>query len=232
MDSTPIGSLPPDQCILSFSVTDTGCGIAESELASIFAEFETSQSSHGSGLGLYISAAFADMLGGALHCRSTEGQDAEFKLTLPVQLVDPARVVDESTPSAASEGDGIVLVVDDNNSVATTMVRLLKHLGYESRHARTWAAAEPVLNSGVDFVLLDLRMPEITGFEFLSRIRQLNLSVQPHVVAVTGDATSTTRQQVANSDFDGFLAKPFSLAVLGETLSTLAARPVLEDASP
>ena len=231
ISGTKGATLRPDQCLLVFSVTDTGCGIPASQLASIFAEFRSSQTRQGTGLGLYIASAFTALLGGELSCRSTEGRDAVFEVTLPVTLVQKVPV--DPTPRAAEPqaSQGVVLVIDDNEQVATAVTRLLRHLGHESHHVQTWGDAVPILQSGVDLVLMDLRMPEISGFECLTKIRRLDLTPEPRVIAMTGDATSTTRQQAADSGFDGFLAKPFTLKSLREALDEMKAERVTANES-
>ena len=69
-------------------------------------------------------------------------------------------------------------------------------------------------------MILDLRMPDISGHEFLRRIRELSIDPTPVVFAVSGDATIDTERQVRESGFDGFLAKPFAVTTLQRLIAS------------
>lgn len=211
---------PGQNVRIQFTVEDTGTGIPESQLQSIFAEFEGSQLRSGSGLGLYISSAFASRMGGELTCESSLGQGSKFTLTVPVRIGDePPQRDDSGAPDMKSTVTA--LVVDDQQQVGKITAKLLLKLQCNAKWVEDWQSAEPILRRGVDIVLLDLRMPEMSGYEFLSQIRELSISKQPIVFAMTGDATKDTETKVTKAGFDGLLTKPFSKDSLGKVISSL-----------
>lgn len=203
-----------DRRTLRFEVDDSGTGIPAAQLETIFAEFEGTQQRSGSGLGLFISSAFASRLGGTLNCESEVGRGSRFELIVPLGVAEVPEIELRQVTNHHVNQQTQTLIIDDQPQVAIVVEKLVRRLGHESSWVMRWSDAEPILRDGIDVVLLDLRMPELSGHEILSRIRKLKLSKEPRVFAVSGDATTETRQQVEQAGFDGFLAKPFSLESL------------------
>lgn len=103
-----------------------------------------------------------------------------------------------------------ILIVDDEAANRWVLRTLLEHSGFSVDEATNWTGVlEALSSSDVDVVLLDLRMPEVDGYEMARRIRDAQLDEQPRILAVSGDATEETRRRVLRSGFDDFCPKPF-----------------------
>jgi CheY-like chemotaxis protein len=114
-----------------------------------------------------------------------------------------------------------ILLVDDNQSATHMMGRLLAKLGQEVRTADSAIAALDQLPSfGPDFVISDIAMPGMSGYDLARRICELELSKRPYLVAITGYGQESDRQEALAAGFDKHLTKPVGVTVLEELLRT------------
>lgn len=216
-----VGRDSAGELMLNFAVTDTGCGMNTAAQASVFDQYETHSTESGTGLGLYISKAFVQCMGGEIACSSEPQKGTQFTVRIPAQPATGSHNSKTTAPVLGKQPLN-VLVIDDEAQNRETVVMLLELMGHGSTAVATWTEAEVALQAAnVDVVLLDLRMPEMNGYEMIQHIRGLELKTRPAVFAMTGDATSANRQQTAASGFDGFLAKPFTIANVSELLQQL-----------
>jgi signal transduction histidine kinase len=144
---------------LRFSVADTGPGISESALPTLFAPDRTLGSDErrgkGSGLGLAIVRTLLDLLGGTIDVSSRMGKGTTFTLEIPAQPVAAAE-----SHEATEEPTGRVLVVDDREDVLDALASVIDELGFECDRAGSAAAAADLLTTRhYDTVLFDLDMP-------------------------------------------------------------------------
>ncbi|MFZ1872701.1 MAG: ATP-binding protein, partial [Chania sp.] len=156
--------------MLTFSITDTGIGIAEDKQAIIFESFSQADSSTtrkygGTGLGLTISARLVAMMGGKLQVSSQPGHGSCFYFSLPAKAnvdASPARIT-IALPKALVGMP--VLVVDDNETNLRLLFDMLRNMGFKPHTVNSGKAALDVLNSGQRFplILLDSQMPEMDG---------------------------------------------------------------------
>lgn len=190
---------------LTLVVEDTGVGIEHLDRVMLPFEqdnAEISQRYGGTGLGLSISKALCEALEGSLTLESVVGQGT----TATAMVVAPA------LPSRSLR----VLLIEDNPVNARVALRMLATLG----HQTAWVErAEDALNGdlSVDVVLLDLRLPGLSGTDALDALRGVRRDVP--VIAVTANAEE--RETCMRAGMNGFLAKPFRLAALEATLSVL-----------
>jgi signal transduction histidine kinase/CheY-like chemotaxis protein/HPt (histidine-containing phosphotransfer) domain-containing protein len=219
---------PGETRMLRFVVADTGIGIAEEKLDSIFRPFTQSDGSvarryGGSGLGLAICRSLVERLGGEIGVDSRLGEGSRFYFTMPFEAVGGAVALrrdggqDETAPLRALD----VLVVEDNEVNAMVASGLLQRAGHRATVASTGRAALARMAEGCpDLVLMDLRLPDFDGLEVTRRIRAL---ADPAKAAVPIVALSA---QVVKADIDAclaagmndFLGKPFRLERLEATL--------------
>lgn len=178
----------PDQITLCFSVSDTGIGIPQEKLNTIFDRFTQADSSTtrrygGSGLGLTISRHLVNMMGGSLWVESQIGVGSTFFFTANFKVGSSGAVKAQEQPCSDQKGpylwtlEGLkVLVVDDNSTNRLILGEILKSWGMKITEAesgpdglteleRAKAAGEPY-----GLVLLDCRMPEMDGFQVAERI--------------------------------------------------------------
>lgn len=162
--------------LCSLEVTDTGIGIAPEDHDLVFQEFSQVASllqfrAKGTGLGLPLSRRLAELLGGALTLRSTPGAGSAFTLCIPVslgQMPSPAPA-DVSQPGQPRS----VLLIDDEETSRYVLRQMLGGLGPLQVHeAETGAEGLRLAQSWrPDAVLLDLRLPDVDGFDVMDRLR-------------------------------------------------------------
>jgi PAS domain S-box-containing protein len=203
--------------MLRFSVSDTGPGIAESDIARLFEPFTQLSQPHptaaGTGLGLAISRSLVEKMGGKLQVESKVGWGSRFWFEVPLPAVASAPVaVTASRRVTGYEGPRRrVLVVDDNAANRGVLVAMLAPLGFEVTEV---ASGEAAVASGererFDLVLMDLRLPGgIDGLETTRRLRALGATTPTKVVAVSASAYDIDRRECFAAGCDDFLAKPF-----------------------
>jgi len=169
-----------DESMIEFRVTDTGIGISQADLLLIFQEFRQldqgpDRKQEGTGLGLALTKRFAELHGGTVSVESIEGAGSTFTLRLPVEP-PPAKEepIPEPLPGALVDpARPLVLVVEDNPQASELLARYLDTGGFRVEIARTGTEAlikaselKPVA------VTLDILLPEIDGWEVLTRLKQ------------------------------------------------------------
>lgn len=198
---------------LMICVSDTGRGIHEQDAALLFEPFyqkKYSDQLQGTGLGLPISKKYAQLLGGDLYLNSTIGIGSEFCLTVPLVLDDS---LSSSTHSNEEWGDDEtlgkdILVIEDTPAQQEILKELLLIAGCRVDVATTgMMALEMVRNHHYDLVLLDIRLPDTTGFKVATELKRSRSC--PTIIFLSANAFEDDRQQAYAAGADGFLAKPF-----------------------
>ena len=118
-----------------------------------------------------------------------------------------------------------MLVVDDHEDGATSMCRLLRVLGYDTRQASDGLAGlDAAAEFRPDVVLLDIAMPKLNGYEVARRLRAEPWGKQMLLIAVTGWGQESDKQRASDAGFDCHLTKPVAVdAMLTRALSSVAA---------
>jgi PAS domain S-box-containing protein len=214
---------------LLIKVTDTGIGIPENMLENIFEKFTQADSSitrryGGSGLGLTISKAIVEKMGGNISVQSQLGKGTSFIIELPLVSVisseDQETLEISSSIKEAVNRD--VLLVEDyepNILVASTM---LENLGFNYDIARNGIEAlRAFAKRNYDVILMDIQMPDFDGLEATRRIRQIEtihgISRTP-IVAVTAHVREQDKAACLEAGMDDFLPKPFDSMHLGQKI--------------
>ena len=212
---------------LTCAVRDTGIGIGEDRLESMFVAFAQADSSisrryGGTGLGLPIARTLAERMGGTLQAQSQEGQGSLFTLEMPLalSLQSLARPAPAPTTGACDDGTGHrVLLVEDNPVNQTVIEAMLRSLGYDVDVVSDGAeAVERVRERLYSAVLMDCRLPVLDGYGASRQIRQIPGRAELPIIALTANALLGDRDTCLDAGMNDYLAKPFKRADLQQVL--------------
>jgi PAS domain S-box-containing protein len=214
--------------LLTFTVEDTGVGIAGAELDRVFEPFGQTESGMtartGTGLGMPIARDFARMLGGDLTVASELGVGTTFVLTLDVPLgarADLSRKKEVAGVVRLAPGrpPPRVLVVDDEEDNRVVLVELLTSAGFVVTVAADgFEALERFAAERPDFVFMDVKMPRMDGLEAIRRIRQRPDGAKVPIVALSASVYEQDSDSVVSQGANGFIAKPFREHQIWEAL--------------
>jgi len=212
-----------------FSVTDTGIGISEDKLASIFERFtqadtDTTRKYGGTGLGLSISKLLIELQKGSISVESRLNEGSTFHFTLPfrksMQQVTAQVEIKPIQPISTSRLK--VLLVEDNVLNQRLATRVLENLGFEPHLAENGKVAiAKVAQNAYNVILMDLQMPEMDGYQTTQFIRQELKSTVP-IIAMTAHSLVGERDKCITVGMDDYLPKPFIPADLFSKITTLA----------
>lgn len=199
--------------MFTFTVSDTGKGIEHDDLERIFNQFEqgiNTTAQQGTGLGLSIVQSLVETMKGTIKVTSTPGVGSTLTVTIPytISKTDEEAALIKGV-IAASEIKQEVWVVDDD-----PMILLLCHHILEKNNIRHryFGNPEAILaafeDNCPDIVLMDIRMPGMTGFELLQKIKPM-LKPHTHVYALTAHALPEDREDILRPGFNNLLMKPF-----------------------
>lgn len=209
-----------EKVTLDFVVTDTGIGISKDDLEHIFGSFkqanqQTFSKYGGAGLGLNIVKQIVDKLDGEIKVESTLGVGTTFKFTLPyTKGLSAAISKSKPTEISSEEVKGMKILVFEDNALNQRLIeRRLNSWG-----CKTYITENPIygLNllqtTAIDIVLMDLRMPIMSGFEVTQKIRKSTKKevAEIPIIALTADFTIDDKNECEENGINDFILKPFS----------------------
>lgn len=216
---------------IRFNVIDTGIGIDDDERRNIFlpftqADMSTTRKYGGTGLGLTISKRLVELMGGEIGYMSEKGKGSNFWFQVPYRALSKE---DFGVPLEAGGGvkpalTNRVLVVEDNSMMQTVVSRQLANLGVAHVLCDTAEAALQQLEdigAEFDMVLMDCHLPNMDGFEAtrLIRAREKTRGTHIPIVAMTAGAMKGDPEKCLSAGMDDYLAKPYTLDQLRDTLN-------------
>ncbi len=203
---------------LLFYVKDTGIGISDKNQQIIFERFRQSDYSvnrlyGGTGLGLSISKGFVELLGGKLWVKSEEEKGSTFYFNLPYI---PIRVVKEETKPDGKVSNynwkgKSILVVEDNENNKRFILEMLKKTNVQLIHVENGKKAVEYiqLNKNTDLVLMDIQLPEMSGYEATTKIKEFHKKLP--VIAVTANAMAEEKKKCFEAGCDDYISKPIEI---------------------
>jgi signal transduction histidine kinase/CheY-like chemotaxis protein len=220
----------PDSILLRISVQDTGIGIAQEHLDSIFGAFTQVDASStrrhgGSGLGLAIVKELAELMGGEVQVRSRPGEGSHFWVDLPLLKLPAPETA--AAPAGDDEVGISVLVAEDDLVNQMVVEEMLKMLGCEVDVVADGETAWRAVTQGdYDLVFMDCHMPVMDGFEATRRIRRDEARRGGHIVivALTADSLDGDRERCLAAGMDAFMTKPVSSSQLSATIEQWTGR--------
>lgn len=215
---------------VEITIEDTGLGIEKVNQDFIFERFrridgDYSIKAGGLGLGLAITKAYVELLGGTITLKSDIGKGATFKVTLPL-LFDkniPSLEKKESTPEIVSvEKEQKILsllIAEDDNINFLLFERIIKDKNYNIQRAKNGEEAiKLALKSDFDLILMDIKMPILSGYEALQKIKEIK--PKSIIIAQTAFSSSDEIEKIMAAGFDGYITKPLERNKLFEIMNS------------
>ncbi len=202
---------------VEFYVQDTGIGLPKDRQEAIFERFIQADMSgadahQGAGLGLSISKAYVEMLGGKIWVESQEGKGSTFYFSLPYHTEEKDSKPDghESMDVTDFKPDSKLstLIVEDDDTSIMLIKLAIKSFSREIIHVRsgTEAVAACLNNPDIDLVLMDIQIPELDGYEATRQIREFNKNVI--IIAQTAFALSGDKEKAIAAGCNDYIPKP------------------------
>lgn len=227
---------PLQRAQLSFTIDDTGKGIAADKLDHIFDRFgrvsdQAMYRSGGTGLGLNITHSLVALMGGTIHVQSRPGRGTTFFVRLPLDPVDASATLPVLPSSSAESQTGPVtaalnvLVVEDNILNQKVMA------GYLNRYQLTptivnngLEAVEILTTTSFDLIFMDIQMPVMDGYLATETIRQ-QLRLNTPIVAMTAYTMAGEQERCLAAGMNDYLSKPIRMHQLDNVLAQFMPAP-------
>jgi signal transduction histidine kinase/CheY-like chemotaxis protein len=202
---------------LEFFVKDTGVGISTDQMQIIFERFRQGSDSltrvyEGAGLGLSISKAYVEKLGGKIRVESELGKGSAFYFTLPCDVKPAINVAEQPSVAANPLSNPVrklkILIAEDDKASEMLIIQTTRNFAKEVLIARTGNEAIEFFRdqSDIDLILMDIRMPGMDGYEVTRTIRHLNKEII--IIAQTAFAISGDREKAIEAGCNDYITKP------------------------
>ncbi|PKP00184.1 MAG: hybrid sensor histidine kinase/response regulator [Bacteroidetes bacterium HGW-Bacteroidetes-8] len=204
--------------VLEFFIRDTGIGVPKEKIEAIFERFIQAdiadlRANQGTGLGLSISKAFVELMGGKIWVKSKEGAGSTFFFTTPYKLhIQADKGIESFVQDTVRANTQIkklrVLIVEDDQTSDLFMTRMLKKVSTAVLHAQTGIKAVKACrdNPDLDLILMDIKMPDMNGYEATRQIRQFNKDII--IIAQTAFAQTYDRIKALEAGCNDHITKP------------------------
>ncbi|MFZ5986041.1 MAG: PAS domain S-box protein [Bacillota bacterium] len=207
---------------LRFTVSDTGMGISNEDMAKLFKPFNQLDGSitrkfGGTGLGLVICKQLVEMMGGRIWLESEKGKGSTFYFTIKFKrCTKPVRMPEQTYPVNKLTKPMDILLAEDDKVNRTVVTRMLKERGYQVDLADNGIEALRLYNSKkYDIILMDIQMLEMDGIEAAKHIREIE-GAKRHtpIIALTAYALQGDRERFLGLGMDEYVSKPILIEEL------------------
>jgi two-component system cell cycle sensor histidine kinase/response regulator CckA len=203
------------------TVSDTGMGMDQETMVRIFEPFFTTKGmGRGTGLGLASAYGIMKSHGGYIDVDSVKGEGSTFLLCLPATSKSVREAM--AVVHDIRNGNGTILLVDDEEEVLQVGSEMLKRLRYDPFSAKQGAEAVDIYRSNlgrIDLVILDMIMPGMSGSQTFDKIREIH--PEARVLLSSGYSIEGQAKEIINRGCCGFIQKPFTMNDLSAKLQSL-----------
>lgn len=202
--------------ILTLMVEDTGSGMDGTERQRVFNAFERLSNAitqDGFGLGLSIVKSIVDMMGGTIRLESSKGKGSRFTVEIPMQTADAIADEEKDMQKTPLKKSYSVVALDDNEIVLNMIKDMYASVGV---HCDTFSNVGDMMEAirirNYDFAIVDLKMPEMNGFDVLELMRSSSIGNSQEIPVIVATASgSCDEEELLTHGFTACLFKPFSL---------------------
>jgi len=226
--------------IYRYTIQDNGIGMSEEFQKHAFEEFSREETAtvsgiQGTGLGLSVCKAFVTLMGGTIECRSKQGEGTTFVVTFPFKLQDEKsaqNILSENADNACNtyaESAVVdftgrrVLLVEDNEMNREIAVDILEEAGLTIETAENGAdAVKMVEDKGIsyyNFILMDIQMPVMNGYEATKILRKMDGAEKLPIIAVSANAFAEDKNASIAAGMNDHIPKPIDVGVLMKTIA-------------
>ncbi|PLX05406.1 MAG: hypothetical protein C0594_07460, partial [Marinilabiliales bacterium] len=204
---------------LCFAVSDTGIGISENDQKIIFDRFiriedKNEETIQGTGLGLSITKTLAELMGGRISVKSEINKGSCFTFTLPLEEYKPVLKNNKEIEKERFANKKKILIADDDVSNLYFLEEVLSMIDCEIHKAVNGIEVIEILKKedNFDYVILDLKMPKMDGFECAGEIKKLN--IEARIIALSAFAFEDDIKKAKEAGCDDYIKKPVDIDVL------------------
>ena len=212
----------PQARVAHLAISDTGIGIEEELLDKIFDPFfSTKEKSKGTGLGLSIAHRIVSNHGGLIEAQSLPGAGSTFHIYLPLTN-SPTSVVPLKESTEVIRGEGVILLIDDDEKVLLSTNELLQQIGYQVVEFNRPEEALAFLQENhheINVIITDQTMPGMSGLELIEAIRQFNTRIP--IILCTGYSDQINENTLKDLPATQLLMKPVDIEQLSWQLHRL-----------
>ena len=209
-------------------ITDTGTGMGPEVKQRLFDPFFTTKGKAGTGMGLAVSFGIIRRHEGSIEVDSEPGRGTTFKISLPkvsatTSTIDDTQAADSATP--ASDDKVRVLVVDDETHVREVLIEALEAEGCDVVSAQSGEIALALYDQHqgkFDGIFTDIGMPDMSGWELVTEIRERSKTVPIAIISGWADAISVQTKNAVKADW--VVAKPFDINKISEIAQEISQR--------
>jgi PAS domain S-box-containing protein len=218
-DNKPIEVSPGH--FIRISITDTGVGMDPVTRQRIFEPFFTTRlMGKGAGLGLASAYGIVRNHGGFINVYSEKGRGSTLMVFLPAMDQDQDREMAEKKTLQIQKGQGVILLVDDEDMITEIGRQMIQRLGYTVLTADSGREGIQIYvenRDKIDLVILDMIMPEMSGEETFDELKSVDSSIK--VILSSGYSIDGKVTEILNRGGTGFIQKPFNMNQLAEALN-------------
>ena len=216
--SVDVTEIDKSKATIKFTVKDSGVGIPEDKISSIFERFEQASNSKngkrgGTGLGLAITKSLIELMNGNIQVKSEEGKGSEFSFTVELPFEEKQSVVKDQVKTLSNENfiHLNLLLVEDNKINQLVAAKFLKKWQIKFDVAENGIeATEKIKHDFYDIILMDIQMPQMDGYTATKLIREYNSHYSKIPIIALTAASLEVKEKVFQAGMNDFLIKPFN----------------------